>query len=399
MLAKKDDPVCAVWMAVRDKTKWVQQYEPHEGPWAAQVLRSNTLDRCAVPEQIQAPASDPLLWRFPGSSEASILNMYRQGIDNAEHFIYIENQYLIGAGTRWNEARGSVANDVPEKIIKRIIAKQGQDFHVYIMTPLFPEGDPVSTGGVELRNYEWRTIEYMLTALQAAVGDKWPRYLSFYFPANWQPIAAGNWKGGKRNQRLEAHQRYMVYVHSKLMIVDDRFMIFGSANLNERSLAGDRDTEIACAFWPGRNQEATCMNELRAFRQDLWTEHFGRLPALFADPASVACVKDCETIGDANYLAFRTMSAGQSGHACRLPMTIGTNGRLVLGTLPTNIGTPEGSQFIPDGDPKDSLWTWTCRGSYLPTGKAAESDARPPIRRCPTPTRRGRGTTPSRSPD
>jgi hypothetical protein len=40
-------------------------------------------------------------------------------------------------------------------------------------------------------------------------------------------------------------QRFMVYVHGKGMIVDDEYMILGSANINERSLAGSRDTEIA----------------------------------------------------------------------------------------------------------------------------------------------------------
>lgn len=37
----------------------------------------------------------------------------------------------------------------------------------------------------------------------------------------------------------------MIYVHSKGMIVDDEFVILGSANINQRSLEGTRDTEIA----------------------------------------------------------------------------------------------------------------------------------------------------------
>lgn len=37
----------------------------------------------------------------------------------------------------------------------------------------------------------------------------------------------------------------MIYVHSKGMIVDDEFVILGSANINQRSLEGLRDTEIA----------------------------------------------------------------------------------------------------------------------------------------------------------
>lgn len=36
----------------------------------------------------------------------------------------------------------------------------------------------------------------------------------------------------------------IIYVHSKLMIVDDRMAICGSANINDRSLLGNRDSEF-----------------------------------------------------------------------------------------------------------------------------------------------------------
>lgn len=40
----------------------------------------------------------------------------------------------------------------------------------------------------------------------------------------------------------------IIYVHSKLMIVDDRRCIIGSANINDRSLLGTRDSELACVI-------------------------------------------------------------------------------------------------------------------------------------------------------
>lgn len=40
-------------------------------------------------------------------------------------------------------------------------------------------------------------------------------------------------------------RRFMIYVHAKGMIVDDEYVIIGSANINQRSLDGSRDTEIA----------------------------------------------------------------------------------------------------------------------------------------------------------
>lgn len=40
----------------------------------------------------------------------------------------------------------------------------------------------------------------------------------------------------------------IIYVHSKLMIVDDERCIIGSANINDRSLLGNRDSELACVI-------------------------------------------------------------------------------------------------------------------------------------------------------
>lgn len=40
----------------------------------------------------------------------------------------------------------------------------------------------------------------------------------------------------------------IIYVHSKLMIVDDKYVVCGSANINDRSLLGKRDSEVAAVF-------------------------------------------------------------------------------------------------------------------------------------------------------
>ncbi|KAJ2372249.1 hypothetical protein IW150_004209, partial [Coemansia sp. RSA 2607] len=37
----------------------------------------------------------------------------------------------------------------------------------------------------------------------------------------------------------------LVYIHCKLMIVDDRYVVMGSANINDRSMVGNRDSEVA----------------------------------------------------------------------------------------------------------------------------------------------------------
>lgn len=44
---------------------------------------------------------------------------------------------------------------------------------------------------------------------------------------------------------VQKFRRFMIYVHAKGMIVDDEYVIIGSANINQRSLDGSRDNEIA----------------------------------------------------------------------------------------------------------------------------------------------------------
>ena len=63
---------------------------------------------------------------------------------------------------------------------------------------------------------------------------------------------------------------YMIYVHSKMIIVDDEYIVFGSGNLNERSLAGDRDSEMNLAAYQNKST-----NSVKEFRKSLWKEHLG----------------------------------------------------------------------------------------------------------------------------
>lgn len=57
-------------------------------------------------------------------------------------------------------------------------------------------------------------------------------------------FALRNW-GKLRGDVLSTEQ---VYIHAKVCIVDDRLAIIGSANINERSQRGDRDSELAAVI-------------------------------------------------------------------------------------------------------------------------------------------------------
>jgi phospholipase D1/2 len=158
----------------------------------------------------------------------------------------------------------------------------------------------------------------------------------------------------------------MVYVHSKFMIVDDSRVILGSANLNERSLAGDRDSEIAClTYADGRQTDAgvKCQKVIQALRERLWSEHFGKLPEAWHTPQSAKCVNDARTKADDNYVAFRTMSSPASGHICRWPFHL-ENGSITLASAKANTFT-EGEHLLPDAEKDKPAWQWNSPGSHF----------------------------------
>ncbi len=60
----------------------------------------------------------------------------------------------------------------------------------------------------------------------------------------------------------------IIYIHSKMMIVDDKYVLIGSANINDRSMLGSRDSEIAVIT------EDQNMTSITDFRAKLFGEHF-----------------------------------------------------------------------------------------------------------------------------
>lgn len=92
----------------------------------------------------------------------------------------------------------------------------------------------------------------------------------------------------------------MVYVHSKLMVVDDKVMIVGSANINMRSLAGTRDTEIGVLLSQpsydviGKGSDAQLPHgHVHGFRMSLFFEHLKSVypddEDLLRDPSTLEC--------------------------------------------------------------------------------------------------------------
>jgi phospholipase D1/2 len=76
-----------------------------------------------------------------------------------------------------------------------------------------------------------------------------------------------------------------LYIHSKLLIVDDRIVVCGSSNLNDRSQMGNHDSELSIVM-EDRNLVDSTMDgqpfkagwHATSLRRYLWREHLGLLP-------------------------------------------------------------------------------------------------------------------------
>uniref|UniRef100_A0A9J7Z5D6 Phospholipase n=1 Tax=Cyprinus carpio carpio TaxID=630221 RepID=A0A9J7Z5D6_CYPCA len=163
--------------------------------------------------------------------EESIHNAYIQVIAKSKHFIYIENQFFISCADNKH-----VYNKIGDAIIERIIRahKEKKPFRVYVVTPLLPgfEGDISTGGGSALQAQKKKTKKGQL---RSDMDDQWMNYISI----------CGLRTHAELQGRLVTE---LIYVHSKLLIADDNTVIIGSANINDRSMLGKRDSEVAVIF-------------------------------------------------------------------------------------------------------------------------------------------------------
>eukprot|EP00268_Persea_americana_P049346 TRINITY_DN5288_c0_g1_i4.p1 TRINITY_DN5288_c0_g1~~TRINITY_DN5288_c0_g1_i4.p1 ORF type:complete len:804 (-),score=140.04 TRINITY_DN5288_c0_g1_i4:260-2671(-) len=231
-------------------------------------------------------------------TEESIHNAYCSTIEKAEYFIYIENQFFI-SGLSEDE---TIRNRVLEALYSRIrrADKEKKCFRVIIVIPLLPgfQGGLDDGGAASVRavmHWQYRTIcrgpNSILQKLYDLLGPKTHDYISFYGLRTYGRLHDGG---------LVATNQ--VYVHSKVMIVDDRMVLIGSANINDRSLLGSRDSEIGVLI-EDKDFVDSLMNGIpwkagkfsRSLRLSLWSEHLGLHPGEISgisDPVDDATYKD-----------------------------------------------------------------------------------------------------------
>ncbi|KAG9042840.1 hypothetical protein FS837_010313 [Tulasnella sp. UAMH 9824] len=329
-------------------------------------------------------------WSHGILPERSIQNAYIQMIREANHFIYIENQFFISN----TGDKGPIENRIAEALVERILsaARAAQKFKVIVVLPEVPgfAGDIKQENGLKtIMAAQWRTINRGGSSIYEKIRDAGYEpldYIRFYHLRGYDRLNApasfikqieqnsgttfydaqiamarlqigddGFWhqddvkikkpsafsglddsnlgmtekqsteevqvaqfppttqaanqivrqyeSGAPRSDWMvsdtiaqhrlldrtslfdESYISELIYVHSKLMIVDDRRVIMGSANINDRSQKGNGDSEIAIVVEDTDVLETTMDGKPFAasrfaatLRRKLFREHLGLIP-------------------------------------------------------------------------------------------------------------------------
>ncbi|KAI2773967.1 phospholipase D/nuclease [Daldinia loculata] len=348
-------------------------------------LETKNLDnRGTVHAQIVRSSAD---WSSGILTDHTIQNAYSDIIRNAQHYVYIENQFFI---TATGDQQSPIHNTVGRAIVDACVraGKEGRKFRVIIIIPAIPGfagdlRDDAATGTRAIMDYQYKSIcrgEHSIFEQIRAQGVN-PTDHIFIFnlrsydrlnktPAikkqeevsgvKYQEVQRAEAEEvmgegiygtedvegerdehmGKREDRreidektksTEAKRRFEaawqegqetksassvahhamantgklseeiweddpqeevdnwiqeeLYIHAKLLIADDRVVICGSSNLNDRSQLGNHDSELSIvmedtdkiqSIMDGQPFEAG--KHAATLRRYLWREHLGLLP-------------------------------------------------------------------------------------------------------------------------
>lgn len=214
-------------------------------------------------------------------TENSIHEAYCHLIRTAKHYIYIENQFFISMVNEGSMVRNEIAKCLFERIVHA--HNNNENFKVYIFMPLIPgyAGEYGKSSGILLHtitHYNNTSINELIKKLGDTSIDAL-NYIFFFGLRTWSEL----------NNNLITE---LIYVHSKLMIVDDRACIIGSANINDRSLLGNRDSEVALfiedtQFTDGTINKTACKvgKFTSTLRLRLFREFLGEIPC----DSSISC--------------------------------------------------------------------------------------------------------------
>ncbi|KAI1845862.1 hypothetical protein JX265_011243 [Neoarthrinium moseri] len=343
----------------------------------------NLENRGTIHAQIVRSSAD---WSSGILRDHSIQNAYCEIIRNAQHYVYIENQFFI---TATGDQQSPVHNQIGRAIVEACVraGKEGRKFRVIILIPAIPGfagdlRDDAATGTRAIMDYQFKSIcrgehsifeqirkegvdptqhifvfnlrtydrlnktpqikkqeeqsgvpyhelqraqaeEIMGSGIHGSkdveggidkhmgktesnggpdlddVAEKKRRFeaardgapepttafsVAHHAMADTGDLTDQPWEGDPKDE-VENWIQEELYIHAKLLIVDDRIVVCGSSNLNDRSQEGHHDSELSIVMedtdriqsvMDGQPFEAG--RHAATLRRYLWREHLGLLP-------------------------------------------------------------------------------------------------------------------------
>jgi phospholipase D1/2 len=99
-------------------------------------------------------------------------------------------------------------------------------------------------------------------------------------------VSEEHWEGEDPESEKENFVQEELYIHAKLLIADDKVVICGSSNINDRSQLGSHDSELSIVMEDKRILESTMDGKpyqagyhAASLRRHIWREHLGLIEA------------------------------------------------------------------------------------------------------------------------
>ncbi|MDQ8205528.1 VTT domain-containing protein [Pelagicoccus sp. SDUM812003] len=219
----------------------------------------------------------------PLDSPSQIHQLHLDLFAAAKSFIYIENQYFS-------------SESLCVALAERLKEKDGPE--IILVLPLDTSGWLVESTVGLLRD---RLLERLKEA------DTYDRLRVYY------PLTQG-----------ERDKSQAIYVHAKLIVVDDRILKIGSSNLSNRSMSVDSEIDFSLAF------EKT-NDSIASFRQTLIAQHFS------AEPKAWQEAEEKEASLASCFDAF----SRKSGQRNLQPLSYGCDSQLKRSLADTQLLDPE----------------------------------------------------------
>lgn len=134
-----------------------------------------------------------------------------------------------------------------------------------------------------------------------------------------------------------------------MVAVDDEYLIIGSANINQRSMDGGRDTEMAMGGFQPHHTVSSCgggvpRGSVHGFRVSTWFEHLGYQEEVFDKPWTRECMQRVNNLATRYWEEYSRPEpiVDLQGHLLRYPYVISKDG--------SSITAIPGHEFFPDSN-------------------------------------------------